>query len=179
MLLYLFILLTMNTQKMNPIFVFSTDCKLENWQVVDDIVMGGLSNGQLSLNSDGNGVFKGNVSIENNGGFSSIQLNLEGVETANNQIIELQLKGDGSLFQFRIKAAKYDRHSYVYDFKTTGQWETILIPLNKMYPSFRGYTLDIPNFNQSQIERIGFLKASKINSAFQLEIKSISLSATL
>ena len=57
MLLYLFILLTMNTQKMNPIFVFSTDCKLENWQVVDDIVMGGLSNGQLSLNSDGIGVF--------------------------------------------------------------------------------------------------------------------------
>jgi hypothetical protein len=48
-----------------------------------------------------------------------------------------------------------------------------------MYPSFRGYTLDIPNFNQSQIERVGFLKASKINSAFQLEIKSISLSATL
>ena len=164
---------------MNPIFVFNHDCKLENWQVVDDIVMGGRSNGQLSLNFDGNGVFKGNVSIENNGGFSSIQLNLDGVKTVKNQVIELQLKGDGSLFQFRIKATKYDRHSYVYDFKTTGQWETILIPLNKMYPSFRGYTLDIPNFNQSQIERIGFLKASKINSAFQLEIKSISLSATL
>jgi len=169
----------MNTQKMNPIFVFSTDCKLENWQVVDDIVMGGLSNGQLSLNSDGNGVFKGNVSIENNGGFSSIQLNLEGVETANNQIIELQLKGDGSLFQFRIKAAKYDRHSYVYDFKTTGQWETILIPLKDMFPSFRGYTLNIPNFDQASIERIGFLKASKKNSAFQLEIKSIALSNKL
>lgn len=164
---------------MNPIFVFNHDCKLENWQVVDDIVMGGRSNGQLSLNSDGNGVFKGNVSIENNGGFSSIQLNLDVVKTVKNQVIELQLKGDGSLFQFRIKATKYDRHSYVYDFKTTGQWETILIPLNKMYPSFRGYTLDIPNFNQSQIERVGFLKASKINSAFQLEIKSISLSATL
>ena len=58
MLLYLFILLTINTQKMNPIFVFNHDCKLENWQVVDDIVMGGRSNGQLSLNSYGNGVFK-------------------------------------------------------------------------------------------------------------------------
>ena len=164
---------------MNPIFVFNHDCKLENWQVVDDIVMGGRSNGQLSLNSDGNGVFKGNVSIENNGGFSSIQLNLDGVKTVKNQVIELQLKGDVSLFQFRIKATKYDRHSYVYDFKTTGQWETILIPLNKMYPSFRGYILDISNFNHSQIERIGFLKASRINSDFQLEIKSISLSATL
>jgi hypothetical protein len=164
---------------MNPIFVFNHDCKLENWQVVDDIVMGGRSNGQLSLNSYGNGVFKGNVSIENNGGFSSIQLNLDGVKTVKNQVIELQLKGDGSLFQFRIKAAKYDRHSYVYDFKTTGKWETILVPLNKMYPSFRGYTLDIPNFDQSQIERIGFLKASKKNSTFQLEIKSISLSAML
>ena len=76
---------------MSPIFVFNTDCKLENWQVVDDIVMGGRSSSQLSLNSDGNGVFKGNVSIENNGGFSSIQLNLEDVKTANNQIIELQL----------------------------------------------------------------------------------------
>lgn len=179
MLLYLFILLTLNTQEMNPIFVFSTDCKLENWQVVDDIVMGGLSNGKLSLNSDGYGVFKGNVSIENNGGFSSIQLNLDSVETSNNQIIELQLKGDGSLFQFRIKASKYDRHSYVYDFKTSGQWETILIPLKDMFPSFRGYTLKIPNFDQNSIERIGFLKASKKNSSFQLEIKSIALSNKL
>ena len=83
------------------------------------------------------------------------------------------------MFQFRIKAAKYDRHSYVYDFKTIGQWETILIPLKDMFPSFRGYTLNIPNFDQSSIERIGFLKASKKNSAFQLEIKSIALSNKL
>ena len=119
------------------------------------------------------------VLIENNGGFSSIQLNLEDVKTANNQIIELQLKGDGSLFQFRIKAAKYDRHSYVYDFKTTGQWETILIPLKDMLPSYRGYKLNIKNFDHSYIDRIGFLKASKKNSAFQLEIKSIALSNNL
>ena len=43
-----------------------------NWQVVNDGVMGGLSEGEAQLTDD-SVVFKGNVSLDNNGGFSSLR----------------------------------------------------------------------------------------------------------
>ena len=89
--------------------------------------------------------------------------------------IVLDVKGDGSEFQLRIKASIYDRHSFVYNFKTSGEWETILIPLNKMTASFRGFAVNLPNFNQKQFNQLGILRSSKKNTSFQLEIKRISL----
>ena len=55
------------------IFQFNNTSNLDDWQVVDDVVMGGKSNGNFQLNKDGYAVFSGDVSLENNGGFSSVQ----------------------------------------------------------------------------------------------------------
>ena len=46
---------------------------LSDWYVVDDGVMGGLSRGEITINDSGNCLFKGYVTTENNGGFSSIR----------------------------------------------------------------------------------------------------------
>jgi len=51
------------------IFDFTEKSDLTNWYVVVDGVMGGLSQGSFGVNDEGNGVFKGTVSLENNGGF--------------------------------------------------------------------------------------------------------------
>ena len=175
MLLIIIFFNLVSAQSNDMIFEFKKDSNLGQWQVVDDVVMGGRSNGTLELNENGNGVFKGDVSIENNGGFSSIQLRLKTKKTDRKAAISLHLKGDGSDFQFRIKASTRDRHSYIYNFKTSGDWEIISIPLSDMSPSFRGYSLQIPNFNHNKIEQIGFLKSSKENNTFKLEIKHIYL----
>ena len=68
------------------IFDFNKNSSISNWVVVDDVVMGGKSNGSFHLNKDGNGVFSGKVSLENYGGFSSVsygfdQLNIEKFKT--------------------------------------------------------------------------------------------------
>jgi hypothetical protein len=89
--------------------------------------------------------------------------------------IELNIKGDGSVYQIRLKNSNKVAHSYIYNFETNGNWEKILIPLVEMKPSFRGYSLNLPNFNHSTIERIGVLKSSKINSKFKFLIKSLKL----
>ena len=175
MLLVIIFFNLINAQFNDMIFEFKKDSNLGQWQVVDDVVMGGRSKGKLELNENGNGVFKGDVSIENNGGFSSIQLQLETKKTDGKAAILLRLKGDGSDFQFRVKASTRDRHSYIYNFKTSGDWETISIPLGNMSASFRGYSLQIPNFNHNKIEQIGVLKSSKENKTFKLEIKHIFL----
>ena len=162
-------------QNLKVIFEFNNSCPIELWQVVDDDVMGGNSNGSLFLSKDGNGIFKGNVSIENNGGFSSIRLNNQRLKLSGEKNIILDVKGDGAEYQFRIKRSMSDRHSFIYNFKTSGEWETISIPLNKMTASFRGYDIGIPNFNENQIDQLGFLRSSKINTSYKLEIKRISL----
>lgn len=168
-------ILNNSKQKSNIIFEFNTYCAIESWYVVDDVVMGGKSFGQFALNDEGNGLFQGNLNIENNGGFSSIRLNTDIIQTAPYESILLHLKGDGTIFQFYIKRAISERHSYVFNFETSGQWETITIPLHQMTPRFRGCNLDLPNFDQDSIQQLGVLKVSKKNTSFQLEIKRISL----
>jgi hypothetical protein len=47
---------------------------IQAWKIVDDAVMGGMSSSTFKLDPDGQGVFEGTVSLENNGGFSMVRL---------------------------------------------------------------------------------------------------------
>ena len=46
------------------IFDFNKNSSISNWIVVDDVVMGGKSNGNFQLNKDGKGVFYGKISLD-------------------------------------------------------------------------------------------------------------------
>ena len=62
------------------IYDFSQGSEPRGWEVEDDVVMGGRSEGAFSLNQEGNAVFSGNVSLENNGGFSSVQYDFDPID---------------------------------------------------------------------------------------------------
>ena len=162
-------------QSPNVIFKFESGCSTKGWQVVDDRVMGGRSQGDFTINPEWFGVFEGYVTTENNGGFSSLRYNFDGIKTSGFESVVLKLKGDGKSYQFRLKSSDSQRHSYIYTFTTTGLEEEIVIPLNDFSPSFRGRKLDIPNFDADKIEQIAFLIGNKTNERFYLEIKSITL----
>ena len=149
--------------------------KPQDWQIVDDIVMGGKSQGQFYINDQGKGVFHGNVSLENNGGFSSLRHRLKPLQIDGYSKIDLYIKGDGKRYQFRLKSEAYDRHSYITYFETDGSWQTITIELSEMYPTFRGMKLNMPNYPGEQIEELTFLISNKKEEGFQLEISKIVL----
>lgn len=44
-----------------------------NWQIVNDGVMGGRSSSRLTISGDGTASFLGDLSLENNGGFASVR----------------------------------------------------------------------------------------------------------
>ena len=90
------------------IFDFNKNSSINNWLVVDDVVMGGRSTGNFQLSKDGNGVFYGNVSLENNGGFSSVRYRFEKLMLEKFKTIVLKIKGDGKNYQFRIKHKSSD-----------------------------------------------------------------------
>ena len=60
---------------MESIYSFTTQNSVSEWGIVNDGVMGGISKSSLLLTSSGHGKFAGHVSLANNGGFTSIQLN--------------------------------------------------------------------------------------------------------
>lgn len=157
------------------IFNFNKDSDIDKWRVVDDVVMGGRSSGTFTLSPEGYGVFAGTISLENNGGFSSVRYRLGRTSSNGATKAVLKLKGDGKKYQFRIKANSQDYYSYIAPFTTTGDWEEVEILLSDMYPAFRGRTLDQPNFSSDHIEEITFLIGNKKPQEFRLLIDKIEL----
>ena len=51
----------------------------------------------------------------------------------------------------------------------------IKISLEDFYPSFRGKKVDLPNFQNGQLEEIAFLIGNKKNEDFKLLINKIEL----
>ncbi|WP_246255374.1 CIA30 family protein [Cyclobacterium plantarum] len=157
------------------LFDFSASEDWSGWEIQNDRVMGGVSSSSLQKTEQGHALFAGSVSLENNGGFASLQYhfpskNMEGYQTA-----ILTLKGDGKRYQFRIKENLSDRASYIYTFTTSGNWQTLEIPLREMRPVFRGKKLGLPNFSADSIQELRFLIGNKKEEDFRLEIKKIEL----
>ena len=168
----LIIILFMNT---NLIYDFNKNASPRDWRIINDGVMGGLSQGKFSIDPDGNGVFAGTVSLENNGGFSSVRYQFDKIKVTKDSKVRIRLKGDGKEYQFRIKDKTSSYYSYITTFKTSGNWESIEIKLSDLYPSFRGRTLDLPNFKSDSFEEIVFLIGNKKNESFQLLLDKIEL----
>ena len=161
-------------QEKMTIFDFSQETSSNGWYVVNDGVMGGLSQGQFSREKDV-AVFKGNVSTDNNGGFTMIQNQFETIKTDKFTAFKIRLKGDGKDYQFRVRSDKNQQHSYVYQFSTTGEWQEISVPFSSLAPRFRGRSLNMPNFDGTKIEEIAFLIGNKKKESFTLILDRISV----
>jgi hypothetical protein len=157
------------------IFDFSTNSDMTNWRIVDDVVMGGRSDGKFYLSPEGHGVFEGDVSLENNGGFSSVRYRSGMIDVSNFHTLKIRLKGDGKRYQFRTKSTMKDYYSYIAYFSTTGDWQTVEIPLSEMYPSYRGRKMNMPNYPGQTLEEIAILISNKKAEHFRLEIDWIEL----
>jgi hypothetical protein len=157
------------------IFDFNKKSNVEDWVIVDDGVMGGRSKGNFKLSKDGFGVFEGKISLENNGGFSSLRYKFPKIETKEYSKVVLKLKGDSKQYQFRVKTNSGDYYSYITTFSTSGKWQEIEIPLKDMYPGYRGRKLDQPNFSGDYIEEIMFLIGNKKEENFKLLLDNLEL----
>ena len=157
------------------LFDFTKNAGMQNWYVVDDRVMGGVSAGNMGVNSEGHGLFKGHVSLDNNGGFSSIRYVAGSTRLTDYNKFVIALKGDGKAYQFRVKTNSNQYYSYTASFTTNNNWQTIEIPFNSMIPSFRGRTLNMANFPGEYLEEIGFLIGNKKEEDFKLALDYISV----
>jgi hypothetical protein len=162
-------------KKRMVIFDFKKESDISNWEIVNDVVMGGQSSSEFFLNKEGHGVFKGLVSLENNGGFSSLRVRFKQKNIEGYKKVLIHLKGDGKRYQFRVKTDKEDQQAYIHYFETTGEWQTIEMILSELEPTFRGRKLMMPNFPTEKLEEAGFMIGNKVNEHFELVIDEIVL----
>ncbi|MBV5314177.1 MAG: CIA30 family protein [Prolixibacteraceae bacterium] len=156
---------------------FSTEHHLE-WQIINDGVMGGMSEGRFKINSDQTADFGGTVSLENNGGFASVRALLNKPTTGNFGKIALRVKGDGKRYSFRIRTdVNFDGVAYASTFATKkDEWtEHEFVPAD-FTPTFRGRILqNVTPLNEAQIRQIGFLISDKQTGNFSLKLDWIKI----
>lgn len=157
------------------LFNFSNQSKLDQWKIINDEVMGGVSSGLLQVNTEGNGIFSGHVSLDYNGGFTMAQYNLNPIEVTKYSSFVIRLKGDGKKYQFRCKSSPTQRHSYNYTFITKKTWEIIAIPFQKMSPYFRGNSLELPNYMGEHLAQVAILIGNNTEEDFSLAIDYITI----
>ncbi len=174
-LLILFTLSLSNESNKKEIYAFTAQSKVNEWRIVNDDVMGGISESSIACTAAGHGLFSGHVSMENNGGFTSIQLNTRIQLAKEQKYIVLRIKGDGKAYEFRMKSEISQYESYVHSFATSGEWQTIKLPISEFYPQFRGRRLNSPNFNFITIQQVSFLIANKQEEDFKLWIDRIDI----
>jgi hypothetical protein len=169
----IFIFLAALLMQTHTLYDFSKEQDWSEWEIENDTVMGGRSSSELVKSDAGNALFKGSISLENNGGFASVQYHFAAQDMEDYSKAILRIKGDGKRYQFRIKANLSDNYSFIYYFETTGEWQTVEIQLSEMYPVYRGKDVDRPNFDANHIEEVRFLIGNKEAQDFVLGIDKI------
>lgn len=170
------LLTTLLTPKAMATDIFFDPIETKHWQIINDNVMGGLSQSRF-YHEDDYGVFEGDVSLENNGGFASIRRVIS-PEFSDRSVIRLIVKGDGRKYQLRMKTHRlYEGAAYVAEFETDAEtWQVITFKEQDFTARFRGrYISDAPNLKFGDAVTVGFLINDKRSGEFQLKVKAIEV----
>ena len=147
---------------------------IDNWNIVNDNVMGGISNSDLYITKESNLMFYGNVSLKNNGGFASSRLRFNSGKLKDIKAFQLRVKGDGKKYKFRLRE-NYRSSNYSTDFKTEfGVWMNIEILVSDLNPMFMGYySRNAKKLEIDKISSLGFQISDKQQGEFKLEIMHV------
>ncbi len=148
------------------------DSGAAGWQIVNDGVMGGLSTSEIAMTAEGTALFRGFVSLDNNGGFASTRALLP-LDLSAYEGVVLRVRGDGRRYQLRFRTeAAFDGVAYQAEFDTQpGEWLEIRLPFEGFRATFRGY---VPRsagpLDAARIRQVGILIGDKKEGPFRLEI---------
>ncbi len=148
----------------------SIDLSKNQWSVVNDDVMGGVSASQLDTEQD-HLLFRGELSLENNGGFASARCSI-GPLPADTNAVRIRIKGDGRFYQFRIRPENSPNGiAWQAMLPASRDWQETELLLDEFKPVFRGReTPEAGPIDASQISQVGFLLADATAGPFSLSI---------
>ena len=160
------------------LFQFSDKESVQQWHTENDVVMGGVSNSQVTYVSEKDGQqglarFSGHVSLENDGGFAQILYDEKTLDLSGSQGIELHVRGDQQTYQLRLETDA-DRVAYAQSFATKDEWQRIRLDFTDFEATFHGEDVpDAPDLNLAAIRTVGFLIGNGEETDFELLINAV------
>ncbi len=156
------------------LFDFGDPEVAQRWQTVNDGVMGGVSDGQFKI-SDQTMEFFGTLSLENNGGFTSVRSRPTKLGLKQGDTLVARVRGDGREYTLNLYVPRpRTAFSYRWTFKTQrNEWIEIRAPLDKFVASSFGRVVPNEPLNPAEVNAIGFLLSDEQAGPFKLEVEWI------
>lgn len=163
---------------------FSQAGEPARWQVVNDGVMGGKSEGHLAV-ADGAATFHGEI-VTRGGGFTSVRRGLEPDALAGATGLTMKVKDDGR--GYRVMLRDGTRVSwggevmYAADVPAGAAsacgdsctcppaWREVTLHFADLTASFHGRPADVEAFDPAEAEEIGVILADGIDGAFSMDL---------
>lgn len=147
------------------------------WRLITDTVMGGVSSAELTLDSVENRAclrLRGEVSLENNGGFVQAALDLEGTpafDASAYQGILLEVYGNDQAYNLHLRTDDVwlPWQAYRAGFQAPVGWHTVRLP----FTAFKGYRIGSP-LDLEHLKRIAVVAIGKAYKA-DLCVASVAL----
>jgi len=150
---------------------FTNPRNLKEMWVVNDGVMGGVSQSRFSYDPEGV-LFEGAVSLENGGGFASVRSPI--VIPVGTSLLNVTLRGDEKLYKLVLRTDASSRASlYQAEFLGIRDWKTYRFVPSDFKASFRGRSVDAPELVFSAAREIGILIANQQSGTFRLQLKNV------
>ena len=162
------------------VFSFPTPDDVNEWSVVNDTVMGGVSSGQLAWEDEAL-VFTGDLSLDNNGGFASVRSPLVDptavAEWADPDGMRIEVGGDGRVWTVEVRMDFGDGGGWISEISTSAdEITTVDLPWSSFEPVTR--FLDPREASEpldpARILSVAFYLVDGVEAPFRLELHSIS-----
>lgn len=160
------------------LFDFASSSAAAEWQAVNDGVMGGVSDGKFRITSERTLEFFGTLSLENNGGFTSVRSVPRSLGLMHGDTLIARVRGDGREYQLNLYTPVRTRaFSYRSSFNTVrDQWIDVRVPLDRFVATSFGQPIrGVGPIDPSRVTSLGFLLSDKAPGPFRLEVASIEV----
>lgn len=153
-------------------FDFGVNTGGQDWVIVNDGVMGGQSLGNYEIKEESL-LFKGKLSLANNGGFASLRSPWSEYDLSGYKTVTLKIRGSGGEFGLTLQSSSaYYEPTFRYLFTPQDEWQVLEIPLDEFEKTRLGISMGekLNPKDADKIIRMGFIKSDKKTEDFTLEV---------
>jgi len=165
-------------QTLLPLVDFARPEAGQQWQAVNDGVMGGVSDGRFKITEGKTLEFFGTLSLENNGGFASVRTKPADRDIKTGDTLVVRVKGDGREYVVNIYTkSRRMAFSYRAPLPTTkDEWTEVAIPLEDFIPTAFGRRVQgMGPVEPDQINGLGFMLSDKKAGPFTMQVEWVKV----
>ena len=160
------------------LFEFAKSDASNQRQSVNDDVMGGVSDGKFRITDEQTMHFFGSLSLENNGGFSSVRTKAKKLGLEEGDSLVARVRGDGREYTLNLYL---DRPRVAFSYRVAmptkkDEWIEIKVPLDKFEATAFGNSVaDAGSVLPEEVNAVGVLLGDKKSGPFKIEIAWIKV----